>query len=213
MGLAQTIVAPGDPASYAPHLIFDPLPGMPPQNILFVHSVGDPVVPIATGVGKARCAGLLDWRNPDPRYGVSQNQFLLDTYVTEGLKHMGRYGTWEDPWLFDPDNLSDGTDGLNAGRPPPGDELRVRHVREEGGQVVGMSGVRFPFTDYANTDLHGVDPPLPRLAFDVGTFTTHQIGAFFWFDGTCITDDPCLAELDMAGCDWFWEGRRPEDCR
>jgi len=213
MGLAQMIVAPGDPASYAPHLIFDPLPGMTPQNILFVHSVGDPVVPIATGVAKARCAGLLEWDRPDPRYGVSQNRFLLDSYVTEGLKHMGRFGTWEDPWLFDPDNLSGGTDGLNAGRPAPGHELRVRHVREEGGQVVGMSGVRLPFTDYENTDLHGVDPPQPRLQFDVGTFTTQQIGAFFWFDGTCITDDPCLAERDMAGCDWFWEGRRPMDCR
>jgi hypothetical protein len=76
-----------------------------------------------------------------------------------------------------------------------------------------MSGIRFPFTDYENTDLHGVDPPLPRLKFDVGTFTTNQVATYFWFDGTCITDDPCLAHLDMAQCDWFWEGRRPKDCQ
>jgi len=214
LGLSQMIVSPGDPASYAPHLIFDPLPGMEPRNILFLHSVGDPVVPIATGVGKARCAGLLGWQAPDPAhpYAVSLNQYLVDRHVTEGLKHMGRYGTWENPALFDPDNLSNGSDGLYSQKPAPGEEYRVRHIRREGGRVAGMSGLRLPFTDYENTDLHGVDPPLPRLKFDVGTFTTNQVAAFFWFDGTCISDDPCLAERDLAGCDWFWEGRRPADC-
>ena len=216
MGLAQMILAPGDPASYAPHLIFEPLPGMHPKNVLFVHSVGDPVVPIATGVGKARCAGILGWQGPDQGhpYSVSLNQYLIDHYVTEGLKHVGRYGTWEDPLLFDPDNLSNGTDGLRAERPPRGEELRARYVRRaETGEIVGMSGIRFPFTDYKNSDLHGVDPPLPRLDFDVGTFVTNQIGVFFASDGTCITDDPCLADVDMKGCEWFWAGLRPDECR
>jgi len=216
LGLAQMILAPGDPASYAPHLIFDPLQGMEPKNILFVHSIGDPVVPIATGVAKARCAGLSGWKAPDPghAYDVSLNQYLIDHYVTEGLKHLGRYGTWDNPWLYDPDNLSTGTDGLSAARPPKGEEFRVRHVRRgSGGEVLGMSGVRFPFTDYKGSDLHGVDPSLPRLTFDVGTFVTNQIGTFFWSDGTCITDDPCLADIDMKGCTWFWQGKRPEDCQ
>jgi hypothetical protein len=215
LGLAQMIVAPGDPSSYAPHLIFDPLPGMEPSNVLFMHSVGDPVVPVATGVAKARCAGLLGWQGPDPAYpyDVSLNQYLIDHYVTEGLKHLGRYGTWEDPWFFDPDNLSNGEDGLNAGRPAQGEELRVRYVQTEGDEVVGMSGLRLPFTDYENSDLHGVDPPLPSLDFDVGAFTTNQVGAFFWFDGRCITDDPCLEGTDMSGCEWFRAGEMPEDCR
>ncbi len=216
LGLAQMILAPGDPASYAPHLIFDPLPGMEPKNMLFVHSIGDPVVPIATGVGKARCAGLINWQGPDPHhpYEVSLNQYLIEHYVTEGLKHLGRYGTWEDPWLFDPDNLSGGTDGLHAERPPPGEEVRVRYVRRGlAGDVLGMSGVRFPFTDYRGSDLHGVDPPTPRLRFDVGTFVTNQIGVFFASDGTCITDDTCLAHVDMKDCRWFWDGQWPDECR
>jgi hypothetical protein len=174
------------------------------------------VVPIATGVAKARCAGLSGWKAPDPghAYDVSLNQYLIDHYVTEGLKHLGRYGTWDNPWLYDPDNLSTGTDGLSAARPPKGEEFRVRHVRRgSGGEVLGMSGVRFPFTDYKGSDLHGVDPSLPRLTFDVGTFVTNQIGTFFWSDGTCITDDPCLADIDMKGCTWFWQGKRPEDCQ
>lgn len=164
----------------------------------------------------------LKWACDDPR-GPSMNQALIDHYVVEGLLNTHR----EDEWggdvcgLWDPSNLSQslGDDDFISkfGCTPPRFEtcmdMRPTVARRDGeGEIVGMSGARFPYTPL-DSDMHGVDPPFPNLHFDVYGFTMNQIGAYFYFDGKCITDDPCLRDVGMEECDWLFNGSLPEDCQ
>lgn len=219
LGIAQLILDKADPGSYAPHYFREPLqfPYEEPawqdgaSNVLVVPTSGDSAVPINTGISIARIAGIVDARNLDPRYGKTTNQFIIDSYVYEGInwldRHPGYPGT-----LFDIDDLDGGrfqstrypergTDANPDADPPV--RATVRTPR-------GISAMRIPYTRVDGE--HGFGLPVPSLAFDIHSFMANQIAYYFATGGEVLSDDPCMEELSMEGCTFFqnesWE--RPD---
>lgn len=166
MSLAQLVVDPTDPGTLARHLAAEPLhyPTMDEDTgagFLLVTSIGDMNVPASSGVTVARAAGIVDYLNTDPRYGVPPNQVLLDTHTTEAVNILGRhpYGsvpeTDEARQLLgldatlgahvDVENFSGGSDiwGDDLPRLDPGLGL-VMQEDVNGNPLVGYSGAVFP---------------------------------------------------------------------
>lgn len=216
--IAQMILDPADPANYAPRyflnpLVQDPSPaGSPGKNVLVVGTIGDMNVPINTALMIARAAGILESRNPDPRYGKSANDLLIDNFVFENLESLKRFN--EVGLLFDPDDLSSGTDDLCVGdicpprlSPPLRATVDTSHLG-----VPGKSALRLPLTcpnDHLDdqtggnpcgfgADQHGFFVSSPQKGFDIDTFMANQIGWFFRTQrdtsGAKILDDPCLED-------------------
>jgi hypothetical protein len=76
-----------DPATFAPHLINDPLPGVPKKNILVQMSIGDAQVSnLATEV-LARTMGLQGLDLEQPIYGVAAGTAPLDSAYTQWDSH------------------------------------------------------------------------------------------------------------------------------
>ncbi len=191
------LLEPGDPISYAPHYALDPFPdladigGGTPTSVLIVPVPGDPIVNINSGIALARSAGVIERVDPDPRYGMTEDQFLIYRGVVEGLEEFGPYtdvnGT---SCLFDVDDLDNGTDGTGA---PSNEPLRA--TREVDGTVTAL---RLPYVN--PTGQHGFGLPEPSRAFDINTFAILQIATFLKDGGRAVNDDPCLA---TASCDWI----------
>lgn len=113
VGIAQTVMDPADPASYAVryHAPADPatapnsyytFPGplnfrdIEPDiqmgaNVLVIPTIGDTNVPQNSGISNARCANMIELFKDDPRYGKTQNQVLLDNHVIEGVEKIESY--------------------------------------------------------------------------------------------------------------------------
>ncbi|MBI2889930.1 MAG: hypothetical protein HYY13_03995 [Nitrospirae bacterium] len=212
MEISQMIVDPADPANYATHYFLDPLGQTPApsgrkgSNLLVVGTIGDMNVPLNTAIMIARSAGILGYREPDPRYGKPVNDVLIDAYVLENLESAKRHNPYG--LLFDPDNLSEGKDELcHKGVCPPrlDPPLRATVSTADFG-AAGQSGMRLPLTcpnddlEEENfqdkcgfgTDQHGFFVSSPQKAFDVDTFMVSQIARFFQTDGAVISDDRCL---------------------
>ncbi|MBM4388856.1 MAG: hypothetical protein FJ088_14035, partial [Deltaproteobacteria bacterium] len=141
VGIAQTILEAGDPANWAPHYFSEPVSfpesdpsAAPGVNAYILNTIGDTNVNIATGVSLARAAGLIDYMNPDGKYGGStQMDVLIDNYVVEGVSHLRRWSVSKggpnlyspetleitDEIFFDPDYLSEGKDGFHAPKLDP----------------------------------------------------------------------------------------------
>jgi hypothetical protein len=114
MNLAQAALDPADPVNFARLYMLAPPPdwnGQPtgPRPILDVHTVGDYLVPTATGMTFSRAAGLLpflapsaadtlpeyaDWASPAALFqawgGRSPDRVMIDSYETEGLSRLER---------------------------------------------------------------------------------------------------------------------------
>lgn len=181
-GFAQYAIAQGDPGVWAARYFMDPVdasydsnwrPGR--QHVLVMPTAGDNNVPTHTGITMARNAGLLGswlrdeslpaehgWRElhtPDPRYGVSIDEELVDRYVVEGDQRLQRYADNPDGpnALYDIDNPSNGLAAFSCGpsdwsgseqgcppelagqeiffglpHPEPGRELRLNRARGDG---------------------------------------------------------------------------------
>ncbi len=122
--ISQMILEPADPVNYVRHYR-DPLAigpgGGTKTSGLFYITMGDETVPVATGVSLMRAAGVIDYLEPDPRYGVTQNQLLIDTHVTESAEIRGYFRALDSCFYdnrlanFDIDDLSG---GLHPGAPP-----------------------------------------------------------------------------------------------
>ncbi|MFC1888735.1 alpha/beta hydrolase family protein [Thermodesulfobacteriota bacterium] len=228
LGLAQMILEPADPINYARNYFLEPFAGNPKKNIEIVHTLGDMKVPFYTGISLGRAAGLVDYTTPVLEYGGrTVNQLLIDHYVLEGLQRTDRFG--DQDWacrheyaLCDVDDLAQGRDdcldfgseepcGLDAAHlletPPcmipsfPGFYKRLRITLET---ATGVSALRFPnvsiYDKWADQeDRHGFFLSTPGKRFDVDLFMTNQIGEYFKTGGTCLVDDPCLAD---DSCDW-----------
>jgi hypothetical protein len=193
LDVSSMLLEPGDPIAYAPHWFLDPYPehGGREKNVLMHVTIGDPTVPIATGLSLARSAGFLNFTDVDPRYGTTVDRWLIDRHVVEGVTDFSPYAREDGQRvLFDPDDLDDGTDGTGAPSDAP---LRV--VRQ-GSR--GQQGLRIPYTSVNGT--HGYFAPAPWEAFDVALFATNQFTHFLRTGGAEIDDDPCFARLD---CDRF----------
>lgn len=103
MAVAATIVERGDPAAYARHykasdrldfsydteLYPNGTPLHPQANIVMYHSVGDPNVAVAAGVGLARAAGALAYDGPMG----NDNDLLLEAHVMEGIERFQRWSS------------------------------------------------------------------------------------------------------------------------
>ncbi|MCB9743422.1 MAG: hypothetical protein H6740_12540 [Alphaproteobacteria bacterium] len=190
------ILEPGDPAAYAPYYMtghpdLADVGGGKPINVLVIPSIGDPIVNVATGIALARSAGFIERDQPDDRYGMSQDQFLIDRGVVQGLEQYGPYTNSSGASiLFDPDDL-DG--GVNVYEEPSDTPLRVTVETES-----GISGMRLPYARPQGTHSFGL--PEPDLEFDVSTFIVFQVSSWFASGGQVLSDDPCLED---ASCPWI----------
>jgi hypothetical protein len=118
MGIAQTVLEPGDPANMAIRYFTDPIdfgPETGPGNVMVISTVGDMNVPVNTGVAIARAAGILELFEPEERLGNrTANQFLIDNEVVMGLERISTFRRASDnrQVLYDPDDFD------RAGSPP-----------------------------------------------------------------------------------------------
>lgn len=221
LGIAQHAIGPADPGVWAAHAVLEPLdfgydPHRPSGNtrVLYMPVVGDRVVPVNTGVAMARAAGVLGswhrdqaisaehgWRElfvPDPRYGKSVDQELIDRFVVEGDHRFQRYA--DNPInpsaLYDIDDLSDGAASFSCGpsdwsggngefecpdefedqevwfsppRPDPGDALRIDRRRDGPDGRERYDAFRVPLVRPAGQ--HGIYNAQPFRVFDHDAYT------------------------------------------
>lgn len=207
LGIASMVVEPADPAIYAAHYSRVPLTFREgdrtfqdePTNVLDVVTIGDPNVPVNTGVAIAKSGGFVELYEPDGRWGKTINRLIIDEGVQAGIPWMNTRGDAWGPVLVDIDNLSDSLnetpmdangsiDSLVAPRTIPPLRLQVPTP----GTDDGMSGIVFPIISEFN-GVHGFPPPgLSGLPFDVGQYMEHMLGWYFKTGGREIRHDPCL---------------------
>ena len=167
MTIAQVVIDPTDPAVLVRHLAQDPLEypikgDRTGNRFLIVTTIGDITVPASTGITVGRAAGVVDFLNPDPRYGKPINQVLIDTYTAEAVNTLNRF-TYVDPpdneelWKpmgLDPtmgvhlnvENLSEGNDVWGENIPRLEQPLRQLMTHDMwGNDLGGYSGALFPY--------------------------------------------------------------------
>ena len=76
-----------DPASYAPHLLSDPLPGVPVKRILVQESIGDAQVANVSTRVLARTMGLTGFDLSEPVPGLATGAAPLDSAYTQWNSH------------------------------------------------------------------------------------------------------------------------------
>jgi pimeloyl-ACP methyl ester carboxylesterase len=194
--LVQTIslaTEPGDPISYAPHYFeepFEELWGEKGPNVLLISTPGDSIVSINAQIALARAAGLIEFLEIDERYGTTVDRWLIENEVVRGLEQWGPFLCNGSPCLFDPDDLDEGLDGLDA----PSDEPLRATVETDW----GVTALRMPYIK--TTGSHGPRLPDPTLDFDINTWFIYQVGHYFINDGKQLTDDHCMED---ASCEWI----------
>lgn len=137
--IAQHAINPADPGVWAPHIrevprkTEDPLAREGGARTLLMPTAGDTTVPINTGIDHARAAGMLgSWRRdeslpaehgwrelfvPDPRYGMSIERWLVETWSVEGDAKLERFGDNElvQAVVFDVEDQGDGVTAFSCG--------------------------------------------------------------------------------------------------
>lgn len=202
MAVAQMILDPGDPISYAPHYVKDIIDysDVDPElvmgaNVMDIPTIGDMNVPVNTGIAIARAAGFINVTEIDPRYGKTQNQVLIDSYVIEGLERLCRFQVLPSGpcILFDVDNLSDGLDGFTSEGVPGSEIPRLNPpLRVTVRTPTGVSGMRIPYMSPFGQ--HGFNIPHPEKEFNMDNYMINKIGRYFETRGQEIVDDICLAD-------------------
>jgi hypothetical protein len=201
IGVAQTVLESGDPINYARHFLTEPLhlrpEGPAPTNVLLLLTLGDNMNPMDIHGAWARAAGLVEVAQPDPRYGKSVNDWLIDNWVYEGICGFGRFppNAHGEEVLFDPDRLDDlcrdatelDGNGFDAPGPPPGDELRLTLDT-----ATGRSGIRFGHMQPCGKHSFFITNPANR--FNVDEYLAAVAGYYFATRGQVILDDPCLED-------------------
>jgi hypothetical protein len=201
LGLSQAILEAADPMNWAPY--WDGSRTMTygtgetsHTNVLVVPSVGDPGVPVSSGISLARAAGFIPYDVDDPRYGKPANQVLIDTYAVEGTYRLGRYhNSVGEPVLMDVEHLAAVVpvdDGLDVPRLDP--PLRLVSQDPETGAYRG-----FILPMLKPQGLHGFLPPDPSKPFDIGTYLMNIFGRYVASNGQEFTWDKCQAFSD---CPW-----------
>lgn len=209
LGISQMLLEVADPAIYARHYSHAPLdyPYETPEfrsgwaNMLVIGTLGDQTVPINTALSLARSAGILDATAEVPEYGSTQNQYLLDHYVAEGIYWLDRFPDYPGS-IFDPDDLDRGQfysprlpDTMD---PNPDAEIPLRatvHTDE------GIGALRLPYLSIRGE--HTFNIPRTDRGFDISTFMTNQVGWYMANYGREISDNPCMEELFMSDCEFF----------
>ncbi|QDG54572.1 hypothetical protein FIV42_28655 [Persicimonas caeni] len=209
MAVSQMLLEVADPAVYAQHYFDKPL-SYPYErgsyksgwtNMLVVGTLGDQTVPINTGISLARAAGILDSFIEVDEYGTTENQFLVENYVYEGLWWLDRFPEYPNT-LFDPDDLDlgqfisprqpDNTDPNPDAEHPLRAQIETDH---------GISALRLP---YLNTHgEHTFNVPRTDRGFGIATFMTNQVGWYLANYGQQMSDNPCMESLFMEECEFF----------
>ncbi|MBW2526781.1 MAG: hypothetical protein JRI23_21540 [Deltaproteobacteria bacterium] len=226
-GLGQMILDPADPTVMAKHLQLEPLVYPSGEqtgaHALIVTTMGDMGVPAAGGATIGRAAGLIDFLEPDPRYGKSQNQVLIDTYTLEGVHNLKRYTDSEGNGVhLDVENFAEGDDMYGAEVPRLDSPLRIG--MDETDRLGGVSAAIFPYnipegmhafdfpglmTDKARDECRAecteteVDDPCGcngLETFDIGFFMTNLLGRYAQTGGKELPIDRCLSRND---CDFI----------
>jgi hypothetical protein len=230
-GLSQMILEPGDPVSYAPHYFKDLLPARNgvPANVLVVATVGDQIVPVATGIATARAAGLIELSQPDAAYGLPVDQVLIRGGAVEGLARLRRYASADagpraalgshlrcDNFVdrtgaaqssncaaginLDPTGYACDGQGLNC-LDDMGAPRLSPPLREQVARhtSAGISALIMPFLDPRGR--HAVHPPEPNRRFDMDQFMLNLMGRFFETRGKELHFERCQSK--MADCPWI----------
>ncbi|HYD47271.1 MAG TPA: hypothetical protein VEB21_02930 [Terriglobales bacterium] len=224
-GLAQMVLDPADPASFARFLLKEPLafPFTKEQtqsHVLVLTSQGDMNVPAASGVTFGRAAGLIEYLEPDPRYGVPENQVLLDTYTAEAVDNLGRFTDSSGKGVhLDVEHFSEGMNDI-WGPSYPRLEERLHGNEDFDDGRGGKSAAFFPLVH--ETGQHGFNAPgnmvdLARrqcresctqtggsdpcncrtlTVYDVGTFLINMSSDYLASDGTRLNLDLCHTRGD-----------------
>jgi hypothetical protein len=107
LNLGQMVMDRTDPGVLSRHLASQPFtyPNKGDRtgaSFLIVTTVGDMGVPASTGMTVGRAAGVIDYLNPDPRYGKPPNQVLIDNHTAEAVNTLRRHVYVDPP---DSDNI------------------------------------------------------------------------------------------------------------
>lgn len=202
LGLAQIALESADPMNWAPyweqHRSFTYGTGeTPAARMLLLPSIGDPGVPIASGIALARAAGFIEYDKVDPRYGKSQNQLLIDTWAVEGLSRTARYTNSKGSGvLLDLEHLASLT-GADDGFDVPRLDPPLRLLRERPG-TGGVTGVVFPML--APEGKHGFASPDPSAPFDLGTLLANMMGRYAGSNGKQLGFEACQVD---SSCAWI----------
>ncbi|MEE2789863.1 MAG: hypothetical protein VX589_21155 [Myxococcota bacterium] len=223
LSLAQLVLDPADPAVFARHFAQEPLvygTGEQTQtNAMIVTTLGDMNVPASSGVHAARAAGFVNYRDvvPDNKYdgtpyeGLTANQILIDTYVSEAVDVVGRFFDGDTPVHIDVENFSQTTDLWGDGVPRLEPPIRLIEKTPNGD---GISGAIFPMGE--PTGQHGFDLPgqqyekalrvcIEQCAdddgcgcstakhYDVGLFMFNVLGKYLSTGGKVWDTDLCHA--------------------
>lgn len=219
LGLAQLVLDPGDPATFARYMTKESLkyPNMNEEtgtHTLVVTTTGDMNVPASSGLTVARAAGYVDYFTPDPRYGVPLNQQIIDTGMAEAVHTLGRYHDREGaPVHIDVENFS-GSDDIWAERAIPRLDPPLRIGMEQHDRLGGWSGAIFPYT--VPTGQHGFAFPGDEIdqrikackaacpegadcgckeealaRFDLGRFMFNMAGRYLASGGLDLSAEPC----------------------
>ncbi len=203
LGIAQVALDGADPANTAPFIHKDRILTYGTgetvgARILYMNTLGDSGVPTATGVALARAAGLINYRDVDPRYGKTIQQLLVDVGLVEGVegtnRHVDKAGKGV---LFDVDNLAAlvaAGDGFDQPRLDP----PLRLLRDNDAKVGGRSGILFPNMTPSGT--HGFPVPSPTKAFDLGSLLINVMVRYMASHGTEVDFDLC--QFDWT-CAWL----------
>jgi hypothetical protein len=202
LNLAQVGLESADPANFAPYYektrTLSYADGSTvATRALMVPMTGDPGVPIAAGVALLRAAGLVDFKNVDPRYGKTQMQQLIDVGFVEGVERTGRYKDARgNDVLMDVDALqsvASADDGFGAPRLSP--PMRLVHPSAALG---GTVGVLFPYMNPRGE--HGFPTPDPAKPFDLASLILNVMGTYLSSGGTNVSLEPCM---ERSSCAWI----------
>lgn len=220
VGLGQIVMDRADPANYARHLQREPLTypetgHTTGAHALIVTGTGDLNVPVDAGQLFARAAGLLEYLEPHPDFGIPENQVLIDNYVLEGTDELRRFTNPDGRGvLIDVNDFSGDTDEW-AGR-----TVRLDPPLRTGIDTPDVLGGRSANTFAYGSDRgkHGFDAPGEMVdkarrrcrdacdaddcgcdnywIFDVGNFHYNQLADYLESGGQRIRVDLCLSRND-----------------
>jgi hypothetical protein len=167
MSLAQLVLDPTDPGVLARYLAAEPFeyPNLKQKTgarFLVVTTTGDMSVPGSGGITVGRAAGVIDFLNPDPRWGKPVNQVLIDTHIAESVNILKRYTYANVPTSqnvvdllqldgtygvhYDVENFAEGNDIWGTNIPRLDTPLRIARDRDIwGNDLGGTSGATFPY--------------------------------------------------------------------
>ncbi len=199
LSLAQIGLEAADPANAAPHYsgartLMDGAGNAVATRALMVPMTGDSGVSIATALALMRAGGLIDFKNPDPRYGMTAMKKLIDVGFVEGVERTGR---WKDASgrnvLYDVDVLeqvANADDGFGTPRLNP--PMRLLKTVEGGKQI----GAIFPMMDPEGA--HSFPVPDPDKPFDLGMLLINIFGNYL-----ANGDVPLDKCMEDTSCPWI----------